>query len=327
MNTRENSYFKHRALFLVLFFLVACLLLGTFILFASDRWMAKTLPVDWPDSDTMYLDSWTGDADESAHIALFHDLYGCTASYRDADVLLMGNSQMLLGIRDNFKEFAEKKNLKYFVHAHGHNERGRFFLDVIKKHDIRNKLIIINLSSVFFSGGRSPYGAMVADLDWGQAWLRYWSIRIRWRVRTAAAYLLPDDLGRKLFSPRWLIFRNRETGEWVPLWEPKVNAPLKYDVNGRVFEEYLPFAREFMETMQAMGNRVVFIGVPANELSYKNITYFSDKLGVQTVIVRPEGMETADESHLTRESARRYCDALFPELGKIIDRDPVLGRR
>ena len=75
---------------------------------------------------------------------LYHDLGDSITNARAADIIFIGNSPIQLGIREEFiVPLAKQNNQKIFSLGSGHAESVGFAIDVIKKHNLKPKVMVI----------------------------------------------------------------------------------------------------------------------------------------------------------------------------------------
>ena len=77
-----------------------------------------------------------------------------------------------------------------------------------------------------------------------------------------------------------------------------------------------------MDAFRSRGTRVVLTLVPRPKARPAVARRLAAQLGVPFLEISPRGLEVADNSHLTRDSARRFSRRLVEHFGHTIEADP-----
>ncbi len=285
------------------------------------QWMPA---FDVPGDDSFFTYSAS---DELSHLALYHDFGESIANARDADILFLGNSRMPLGLREEaIVAAAEEQGVKVFSLAAGHSERLEFGLELIRKHDLRPKVVVAVGGPNFYDAGMSERAIAVAGLTRWQAWRDWFEARWAWSFQRLLHSWIPrlDWFDQDLTSS-WIIYRSSRTGWWRPVVEPKRGRPVEVVRERRNYEATLPLARELDRELVARDALLVLAMTPYLRTQSGHLPYLSDELGAPVVLPGFDGLETNDGSHLDRDSGRRYARAFWDELVAVPEVREKLG--
>ncbi len=249
-----------------------------------------------------------------------------TTRLRAADVLFVGNSRLMFALRPAVlrPEFAAL-GLSYYALGFGFREADRFPLALIRRLDLRPRMVVVNADG-FFGGGLSAWAEVVnRDTPFAARKLR-WEAETAHEVRRAVHIVAPNWLslfGRPgLGQARELnMYRSRSDGTWqVSPW-PSTTAVFTPPAPAGVApgRTEIASARAFKAEMDARGITLVLTRVPTPEpLDGAGPAAFARLLEVPLVVAEPPGMTSADNSHLDPASAndwsRQFMAALTPHL-------------
>jgi hypothetical protein len=262
--------------------------------------------------DAFFISS-TGD--ELSQMVLYHGLGDSIDHARQADILFVGDSRMPLGLREGvIVPEAQALGLRVFSLACGHVERVRFALDLIRKHDLRPRLVVVAGGPHVFEDVLSKPAEKAEKLTRWQAWNAWTEAEAAWAIQRRLHAWLPkvDWLGPGLAFP-WIIYRSSRTGWWLPVREPEWSYPIGFDEEARSYENLLPMARELKEELDRRGAGLVLTVVPYGNTRWGHLAYLARELGVPTVVPGFDGMFTSDGSHLNRASADRYSSLFWQQ--------------
>jgi hypothetical protein len=260
------------------------------------------------------------------HHVLFHGTDPeAMARLKEADVLFVGTSRMMFAIRSRVvTPWAVAHGLKYYALGFGHRDGDEWVLEIIRRHDLRPRLVVVNVDG-FFGRRRSEwadrvrrdtrFGAIKAQLE-GE---------IGHEMRRGIHQVIPnwiDLYGRPgfPFGNEFIAYRSRENGTWrvTPWPEPSMAAPAEDYGVSEVGERIGEPARAFKEEMERRGARLVLTFVPTPDAGPGNPVALGAMLGVPVVGMGVDGLTSHDGSHLSEESAvfwsRRLVDDLRPYL-------------
>ena len=274
-----------------------------------------------PDNDWFPASDFKGPFD---HQVLYYNFGKSIENAKKADILFLGNSRVQLGLdRDLLQPFAKRYCLNYFNMSLGNFESYQFPLMIIRKYDLRPKVIIINAED--FRGGPS-------DLAQG--------VISQGRLRSALFFFLRNAIYKDIlvlhsYAPRWIretfsatlkehvyksvVYRSRVTGEWFrPPSSSRKSTPItnknesacRDRITGKAFDN----AKRFKEEMSERGTQVVLTLVPHNDSCQKSAEQLAKQIGVLMIGVDWHGLSTVDGSHLTKESSQRFTEEFLRKL-------------
>lgn len=291
------------------------------------------LAAEEPAGDDYYLANDIGGGVD--HHVLFFGLDAEALEHlRAADVLFLGNSRLMFALRpDVLRPAFAALGATYYALGFGFREADRFPLAIIRRFDLRPRLVVVNADG-FFGGGLSQWAETVnRDTAFAARKLRL-EAEAAHRVRQAMYAVAPNWLslfGRPgLAQARPLnIYRSRFDGTWeVSPW-PSTDVTFAPPPSGSAVpgRSELAAARAFKAEMDHRGTRLVLTRVPTPEPAGASPTRVADLLGVPLVLVAPPGLTAADGSHLDPPSAhdwsRAFVAALAPHLRESDDLRPA----
>lgn len=247
-------------------------------------------------------------SEELSHIALYHGIGPSIENARKADILLVGNSRTQLGLREQvIHEEAKKLGLKVFTLAVGHADKLSFALEIIRKHDLKPRILIANGSPNVFKKGFSSWAKKVLAMSYWEAQKLFWERSAAWQVKSLLHHYLPHlDFIRKRGFYRWIHYRSEETGWWKNAVEAKGNYPIRTVSESKNYRSTLPLARELKNEMDGRNTFLVTTIVPFGRTQSGHLPYLSKKLDIPYVLPSFDNMQTADGSHLNQVSALTY---------------------
>jgi len=267
---------------------------------------------DVPGDEVFFTYSASG---ERSHLALYHDFGDSIANARDADILFIGNSRMPLALREEvLVPAAEALGLKVFSVATGHSESVEFALELLRRHDLRPKVVVAVGGPNYYRDRLSDRGAAVAELTAWQAWKEWFESGMKWSFQRAIHSRLPKlDWFDQPLTTDWVIYRSSSTGWWRPAREPRGRIPVGYVRERQSYEQILPTARELRDEVRDRGGVLVLTAAPYQRTRSGHLPYLSDELGVPAVLPAMDEMFTSDGSHLDRDSGTRFARAFWAE--------------
>ncbi len=243
-----------------------------------------------------------------------------------ADVLFVGNSRLMFALRpDVLRPGFAALGRSYYALGFGFREADRFPLAIIRRFDLRPRVVVVNADG-FFGGGLSAW-AEVVNRDTAFA-----ARKLRWEAETA------HDVRRAvhIVAPNWLalfgrpglgharelnMYRSRIDGTWqMSPWPESRTTFQPPPLDGEPLTRgEIAAARAFKADMDARGTRIVLTRVPTPEPhGGAGPARFADLLQVPLVVVETPGLTSGDRSHLDQASAhdwsRAFVAALAPHL-------------
>lgn len=266
--------------------------------------------------------------DRGGHIDHYVHYFGtepeALSALRAADVLFLGNSRLMFALRSRIAApwFAER-GVSYYAMGFGFREGDGFPLAIIRKFDLRPRLVVVN-EDAFFGEGLSRWAQQVVRDTPFAARKFQWEGEIGHEVRRVVHQVVPNWLdlyGRPgfLFGREFIAYRSRLDGTWaVSPWPDGQQAigPTRLDVaiGPRVRDAALQFEAE----VTSRGGRLVLMYVPTPTPTGDWAETVARLLDVPLVTPDIEGLTSHDGSHLTERSAvrwsQRFLAALEPHL-------------
>ena len=293
--------------------LLAALVSGSFLL---TSWILPQVPMrpgGYPRQETIPKFKSPGDdaffvstrGHDLSHLVLYHDIGDSIANARQADILFIGNSRQQTGLREDvIAAEAGKLGLTAFTIATGHADKTRFALELIRKHDLRPRVVVASGGPFVFTEGISNWAQEVMNMSAWDAQKEWWERSAAWMAAMLVHRYLPrlDYFDQRLTSS-WIHYRSEQTGWWRNVREPRGRYPVKMKKERSSYKNTLPLATELKQEMEARGALLVLTMVPYASTRAGHLSYLEEELGIPVVIPSFLGMETADGSHLNRESA------------------------
>jgi len=251
---------------------------------------------------------------ELSQPVLYHDLGESIKNARKADILFIGSSRLQLGIREEFiLPLAEKADVRVFSLGSGHSEGAAFPLDLIRKHDLKPKVVIVFGGSGVFRGKYSGVAAQTKRMTRWDAIKIWWETAVSWNIRYRLhRFLSKIDVTGRGISSRYVVYRSEFSGWWKPGRERHANYKTSYRKRPGKYEPLLPFATEFKSEMDKRGILMISSVIPYRDTDDQHLPFLKDKLNISYVHPRLQ-LETADGSHLNLESAERFTNAFWKE--------------
>lgn len=248
------------------------------------------------------------------------------ARLRAADVLFLGNSRLMFGLRPEVLRPAfAGLGRSYYALGFGFREADRFPLAIIRRFGLAPRVVVVNADG-FFGGGLSAWAEVVnRDTPFAARKLR-WEAEVAHDVRRAVHIVAPNWLalfGRPgLGHARELnMYRSRLDGTWqVSPWTDSFAAFTPPPLDGLPpTRGEIAAARAFKADLDARGIRIVLTRVPTPAPhGGAGPARFADLLQVPLVVAEAPGLTSGDNSHLDPASAhdwsRAFVAALAPHL-------------
>jgi hypothetical protein len=244
---------------------------------------------------------------------------------READVLFVGTSRMMFALRSRvLTPWAVAHGIKYYALGFGHRDGDEWVLDIIRRHDLRPKLVVVNVDG-FFGRARSVWANRVRRDSMFGAGKAQLEGEIGHEVRRAIHRVIPnwiDLYGRPgfAFGNEFIAYRSRENGTWTvsPWPEPTMAVAEERFSIQPVGDRIGGPARAFKSELDRRGAQLVLTFVPTPDSAAGDPVALGALLGVPVVGMGVEGLTSHDGSHLSEESAvfwsRRLTQDLRPYL-------------
>lgn len=313
---------------------VAALSTGALARFGVERAAPHLRPLDIVSTaPPAAADSYYLAYDRGGHVD-HHVIYhgtdaGVVENLRSSHVLLLGNSRLLFAFtRQDLRGFFSRHGLTYYMLAFGHREHDEFPRAIIRRFDLRPRLVIVNADR-FFLGDESGWAERVMNDSWFDAqklWLEAEASHAVRRALHGAVPHVPDLIA----GERELIaYRSRVDGTWVIATSfAGLGAAMPRPETGPAAPDpgQLQRARAFKAEIEARGGRLVLCLVPAPNTSRPAAEWLARELDVALIAPAVDDLRTFDGSHLTRESAARFAGAFFDELAPVLREMGLAGQ-
>jgi hypothetical protein len=263
------------------------------------------------------------------HHALYHGTAGVLPRLQGADALLLGNSRLMFALaRSQLQVFFASRGFAHYYLGFGHTEQNVFPEAVIRRHDLRPTLVIVNADE-FFTGERSDWAERVMRDDWFGAVKLQAEADAAHAVRRRLHAVLPHFV--EILDARMppTIYRSRRDGSWFVDWDIMGGArvPALDLTRPHVPMDDLAEARRFALDMRTRGAAVVLCLVPAPGVSLPRAQLIAAHIGAPLIAPSVADLRTIDASHLTEESAGRFTKAFLAELDAVMRQLGVKPRR
>lgn len=277
-----------------------------------------------PDGDHYLANDTGGHVDH--HVLYFGIDDDAQRRLQAADVLFLGNSRLMFALRpEELRPFFAAQGLSYYVLGFGFREADRFPLAILRRFDLRPKLVVVNADG-FFGGGMSPWAEQVIRDTPFAARKRQWEAEASHEARRMTHVVFPHwpsilglpGLGN---GRTFTAYRSRLDGTWS-IWPWRTAsaafrpAPLEGPGVGRGEARD---ADRFAAELAQRGARLVLTRVPTPvAMPGAGPAEVARRLRVPLVAPEIPGPTSADQSHLDAASAhdwtRAFLDALAPHL-------------
>jgi len=277
-----------------------------------------------PDDDHYLANDVGGHVD---HHVLWFDIDPVVAArLRAADVLFVGHSRLMFALRpDVLRPFFADRGVSYYVMGFGFREHDRFPLQLIRRLDLRPRLVVANADG-FFTGGLSAWAEAVNRDSPLAARKRRWEAEAAHRVRGVAQHVLPNwfqMLGLPGLGVRraFVAYRSRLDGTWdVSPWPEGTLGFRDTDLDGAPLSRgEIAAARAFKAELDGRGARLALTRVPSPEpMPGAGPARFAELLEVPLVLADVPALTTYDNSHLSEGSAHDWSRALVGALEPLV---------
>lgn len=276
-----------------------------------------------PAGGEYYLVAYKGEFDQ---LVFHHQLRPIRDELARADVLFLGSSRLMFALSGGaVMKSLEGRGVRGYALGFGHGERNRFAEDLIRKYDLRPRLVVANADRFFTDDysntareavGKGRFDAVKAYLEFRAG---FWFQR---GLRKFVPHLI--DLLRD--RGHAVVFRSRADGTWRLSPIPERGRPFDDDgpsASPRAGE--VEIAARFKAMIEGRGGRLVLAHVPNPETPRSASRAIARAIGVPLLSPRVEHLESHDNSHLSRRSIDRFAEAFSERLGRELEAHPVSG--
>ncbi len=256
------------------------------------------------------------------HAVFVHDLEPeMTRHLQSAEVLFLGNSRALYAFsaQSIYDSFAAR-GAKYFILAFGYGEMSDFALTMMRRYNLRPKVLIINADPFFFHWqSDQAVAAQRTDIL---------------SILHVYAKKLGQDISRVTcpifgcIQRSGAVYRDKVNGRWF--WRdyimPDKTIPFDPATTANV-DEYFPHnlsvaaGRAFLDAVPVPSHCVVLTGVPTPRGNFEHVAeLLGSKLGLPVINVKIPDLASLDNEHLNTDSSERWSAALSQALTPVLDR-------
>lgn len=281
---------------------------------------------------------WPGSAVTQLVNVLDYDAYlydhaGTAQHMRAADVLFLGNSRGLYAFRpEGYQPHLDRYGLRGYTLAFLGGSDG-FALELIRRYDLRPKLVIVN-GDAFFDDTWGRLGAAARDRGRWNSWKFYYESVAAWEAARRLHRWVPP--WRRYYHERdhHVVYRSVETGGiYFPYAIPAPRDLMtrrpdtftqgERELSEKMFPAQLDVLRTFAAEVTRRGGAMIMTFAPYPELNNVLLTRrLSEATGIPFVEVWPTPLVSYNGSHMGGESAVVFMDALFEALR----REPVFRK-
>ena len=250
------------------------------------------------------------------------------AAAKRADILFLGNSRMEYAFSNEVLDrFSKQTGYSHYTLGFA-GEGARFIESLIERHDLRPKVVVINLDGAeFFYSPPMPDALrlMARPLP---GWVEYLIKKLGQEIqrRSCTGSNAMPVLSR-VCGKDDAIFRETGNGHWQFDHRPNFaeNFPMVAEPGPPSYwdghrQAILTDARRFARSMQQRGVCVIFTNVPSEDSSLAIAREQASAADVPIILPAMEGLRTFDHSHLGPDSSRRFTGAVLKELRPLLDR-------
>ena len=272
----------------------------------------RAATIRYPDSSWYFVANTGTQLD---HYVLFHGFGSSMHAAREADIIVLGNSRTQFGLpSERLRVFEKRHGVKVFHLGLGFFEAYSFPLEIIRKFDLRPKLVIVNADG-FFAEGESVLAKEVRETP-------------RWK----AAKTVYENLASSVVMP-WLtavfplfvkpplssyVLRSSTHGSWRPVDWPHYDTPFRDTPLPFEVGNVLPGAQRFKAEMDRRGTQIILTCIPGEpEVCTPAVTVeLAKALDVAAIVPWPRHLKIGDGSHLCPASGRRFARAFLDQLAR-----------
>ncbi len=254
------------------------------------------------------------------HSVLYHNIGDSITHAKNADILLLGNSHVQMGLRGQYiKELAHKLGLKVFYLSTG-AQRSAFPLSIIKKYNLSPKIVIVDADIDYFQHVDTVSwitDAYAKQDRWG-AYKEYFEVYIRWHILKHIHAVFPYISLKPIVEHDFIIFRSSITGNWFFLHEPKYLKKIDSSLTMiKATDEEIGFAMNFKQELDKRHILLVLTRIPYIN-HQTNVESIASHLNVPVIILNIDNLTSNDRGlHLDEKSSQRFVQSFWHEFIKI----------
>ena len=251
----------------------------------------------------------------------YHNIGHSIDNARAADIIVLGHSMVLWGLRDDqLVEFGRKHGVKIFNMASAGDGSGEFLRLVIERWQLHPKLWIINAddhAANFFSVSLDDFGNsggsaanVVVKYSRLHGFFNVVGRNLRWRLEDFIADTLPAPIAKVFLTTVSALHVHRSVvdGNWDLQTVPAYNATNPYttltrDQNCPATPAELGVARSYVAEI---GGSTILTLFPYNGSCPQRVKEIAAALGLETIIPPDVHYTTTDQAHLDKRGATEF---------------------
>jgi hypothetical protein len=250
------------------------------------------------------------------HYVYYTGIGSAVDAARDSDILVLGNSHAGLGLDPaTLRSFRAETGVTIYNLSFNLNERAGFAREVLRRHDLRPKIALVN-ADYFFADGMSAAGEKITREGEWRAVMNWVEKNARHAVARRLHRWLPYFDWAARVTGDGLVYRSPADGAWLSVKGPHGDQPLERPSvdDGRPSPEEIRYAQDFRDELAANGSALILTWVPHPGGSRSRAELLANALDVKFLRGTEEGLRLRDHSHLTPQSASRFTQSLLEEL-------------
>lgn len=255
------------------------------------------------------------------HHVLYHGIdRRARERLREADLLFLGNSRLMFALEFRImRALMPPGTVDYYALGFGHEEQDDFPLAIIRRFDVRPKLVVVNADQ-FFASESSEWAERVVEESDFDAWKVQVEGEIAHSVRRRLHRVVPHYVDLRRGEREVVLYRSRDDGTWFVAndFGPGASFAWPPDDQRQPTAEALRHAADFKHDLEARGARLVLCLVPAPAASLHRARVLADHLGVPLLVPDATELRTIDGSHLSYDSAARVAASLVAQLRPLL---------
>lgn len=262
----------------------------------------------------------------------YHNIGNSIDYVKNADIVILGHSMVLFGLRDDLiKDFEKKHGIKIYNLGSAGDASGEFLRRIIKRWKIRPKLWIINADDFggnFFNVALNDYGlsgqsSAISVVKYSRpvGYTHVVGRNFRWRIEDFISENLPKKMSKSLFknSRGVMVWRNVKDGNWFldhyPAYLSDKNPLITVtrDQNCHTTDDEIAKAKKYLASIG--GAPAILMLVPYHKFCPQRVKELADALG-EEYIVPPTADYTAVDSggHLDKKGAIAFTKFFLSNL-------------
>lgn len=247
-----------------------------------------------------------------SQLTLYHGIGDSIKHAKAADILFIGNSRLQSGLRHHFADRAKASGLKAFSIGAGYSEGTRFGMDIIRKHKLKPKILVVMGGPYLYWGTLSDVAKEAKGMTWWAAYKTYWEKRCFWFFQRQVHTQIPKLCVLKTTLTYQIInYRSEETGWWKAVYEPLRPFPIRPGKELENYEFVMPQIDDIMAVMSRQDTLVILSCIPYNRTLTGHFKLIREHYNIPVLLPSFEGLATNDGSHLHPDSSAIYSERFW----------------